>query len=214
MTFCKKLATISALYGGLSYIGGIFVYLYLLQYDSATSASEQLAIISSYPVLVHITTLHIYVIFSFGIIVLATYLYLKLKDKQPILGLLGLISGVIWATILIASGFITMGVTTLLINGTPASELVSAWQSIDIIQNALGGGNELIGGVFTGLISLALYKARFGGVATSILGALVFIGGTVSALPYLADIGIGIFVISQILWFFSVARDISKSDHQ
>jgi hypothetical protein len=211
MTHFKKLATISAVYGGLSYIGGILVYLVLLKYDSATSAAEQLAIISNNSVLVHVTTLHIYVIFSFGIIFLATYLYLKLKHEQPVLSLLSLITGVIWATILIASGFISMAVTTLLMNGTAASELSSAWQAINIISDALGGGNELMGGVFTGLLSLAMYKARFSGMATSILGALVFIGGTISALPYLADIGIEIFVISQILWFFVLARDISKN---
>jgi hypothetical protein len=56
-----------------------------------------------------------------------------------------------------------------------------------------------------------MYKARYSGVATSILGALVFIGGTISALPYLADTGIGIFVISQILWFFTLAWDIRKN---
>lgn len=206
----KKLAAISAVYGGFSYIGGIFVYLQLLQYDSATSASEQISIISSNPVLVHITTLHIYVIFSFGIILLATYMYLKLKGQQPILGLLSLITGVVWATILIASGFISMGVTTLLMNGTAASELISTWYAIDIVSNALGGGNELMGGVFTGLMSLAMHKTHFSSKSTSVLGVLVFIGGTISALPYLADIGIGIFVISQILWFFSLARDISK----
>lgn len=211
MTSFKKLATISAAYGGLSYIGGIFVYLQLLKYDSATSASEQLTIIGSNAVLVHITTLHIYVLFSFAIILLATYLYLKLKELQPILGLLSLITGVVWATILIASGFISMAVTTLLMNGTTVSDLTSAWQTLDIISNALGGGNELIGGIFTGLLSLAMYKARYSGKATSILGALVFIGGTISALPYLADIGIGIFVISQILWFFSLAWDISQN---
>ena len=211
MTLFKKLATASAAYGGLSYIGGIFVYLQLLKYDGATTASEQLTIISNNSVLVHITTLHIYIIFSFGIILLATYLYLKLKEQQPVLGLLSLITGVIWATILIASGFISMAVTTLLMNGTVASDLTSAWQAIDIISNALGGGNELMGGIFTGLVSLAMYKARFSGMATSILGGLVFIGGTISALPYLADIGIGIFVISQILWFFSLTWDIKKN---
>jgi hypothetical protein len=211
MTLFKKFAAVSAVYGGLSYIGGIFVYLRLLKYDSATSATEQLTIISNNSVLVHITTLHIYIIFSFGIILLATYLYLKLKNQQPALGLLSLITGVIWATILIASGFISMAVTTLLMNGTAANELASAWQSINIIGDALGGGNELMGGVFTGLVSLAMYKARFSGMATSILGTLVFIGGTISALPYLADIGIGIFIISQILWFFTLARDISKN---
>ncbi|MDA8596921.1 DUF4386 family protein [Candidatus Pacebacteria bacterium] len=211
MTSFKKISTISALYGGLSYIGGIFVYLQLLKYDNATSASEQLAIIGNNPVLVHITTLLIYVIFSFAIILLASYLYLKLKNKQPVLSLLSVITGVVWATILIASGFISMTVTTLLMNGTAASELTSAWQAIDIISNALGGGNELMGGVFTGLVSLAMYKARFSSMVTSILGALVLLGGTISALPYLADIGIGIFVISQILWFFSLARDIRRN---
>lgn len=211
MTLFKKLATISAVYGGLSYMGGIFVYLFLLQYDSVTSASEQLTIISNNPVLVHITTLHIYVIFSFGIILLATYQYLKLKDQQSVLGLLGLITGVVWATILITSGFISMGVTALLMNGTTASELVSTWQAIDIVSNALGGGNELMGGVFTGLVSLAMYKARYSSVATSVLGGLVFIGGIVSALPYITEVGIGIFVISQISWFFSLARDIHRN---
>lgn len=211
MTLFKKIATISAVYSGLSYIGGIFVYLQLLKYDSATSASEQITIISDNPVLVHITTLHIYIIFSFGLILLATYLYTKLKNQEPILSLLSLITGAIWATILIASGFISMAVTTLLMNGTAASDITSAWQAVDIISNALGGGNELIGGVFTGLLSLAMYRARFSSIVTSILGALVFIGGTISALPYLADIGIGIFVISQILWFLSLAWDLSKN---
>jgi len=211
MTLFKKLAAISAVYGGLSYIGGIFVYLQLLKYDSVSTAGEQLSIIGNNPVLVHITTLHIYVIFSFGIILLATYLYLKLKDQQQVLGLFSLVSGVIWSTLLIASGFITMGVTALLMNGTPVSELAAAWQAIDIVSNALGGGNELIGGVFTGLVSLALYKAHYSSLATSLLGTVVFIGGIISALPYLADVGIGIFVISQILWFFTLAWDIKKN---
>lgn len=186
------------------------MYLQLLKYDSVSTPSEQLAIIGNNPVLVHITTLHIYILFSFGIILLATYLYLKLKDQQPALGLLSLISGVVWSTLLIASGFISMGVTAILMNGTAVSELTFAWQAIDIVSNALGGGNELIGGVFTGLLSLALYKARYSSLVTSLLGAVVFVGGIISALPYLADVGIGIFVISQILWFFSLARDITK----
>ena len=210
MTLFKKLATVSAVYGGLSYIGGILIYLQLLKYDSVSTPSEQLAIIGNNPVLVHITTLHIYILFSFGIILLATYLYLKLKDQQPALGLLSLISGVVWSTLLIASGFISMGVTAILMNGTAVSELTTAWQAIDIVSNALGGGNELIGGVFAGLLSLALYKARYSSLVTSLLGVVVFVGGIISALPYLADVGIGIFVVSQILWFFSLARDITK----
>jgi hypothetical protein len=211
MKLLKKLSIVSAVYGGLSYIGGMFVYLQLLNYSSANSASEQINIIGSNPILVHITTLHIYVIFSFGIILLATYLYLKLKDQKPVLGLLSLITGIVWATILIASGFISMAVTTLLMSGTTAIDLASSWQTIDIISNALGGGNELIGGLFTGLLSLAMYKTHFSSKTTSILGLIVFVGGIISALPYLVDIGIGIFVISQIIWFFSLAWDISKN---
>jgi|GEM_PF-1208448 hypothetical protein len=210
MTLFKKFAIISAVYAGLSYIAGMFVYLYFLDYGNVSTTAEKMNVISSNPVLVHITTLHIYIIFSFAIITIATYLYLKLKNEQPALSLLSLIAGVIWATILIASGFISMGLTTLLMNGTAVGELTAAWQAIDIISNALGGGNELMGGVFTGLLSLAMYKTRFSSVITGVLGVAVFIGGVTSTLPYLTDAGIGIFVISQILWFFSLARDISK----
>lgn len=212
MMFFKKLAAISAVYCGLSYIAGMFVYLYILQYNNATTAAAQIDITSSKAVLMHITTLHTYVLFSFAIILIATYLYLKLKDQQQALGLLSLIIGIIWSTILIASGFISMTVTSMFMSGAEITGLENAWQALDIIKNALGGGNELIGGVFTGLLSLAMYKARFSSMLTSGLGAIVFVGGFISSLPYLAEVGIGIFVISQILWFFSLGYDINKNE--
>lgn len=211
MSLFKKFAAISALYGGLSYIAGMFVYLVLLGENSAETATEQVAFISQNAVLMHITTLHIYVLFSAGIIAIATYAYLKLKSDQPVLALLSLIAGVIWSTLLIASGFISMAFTNALISGAATDGLIAAWPAIDIISDALGGGNELIGGIFTGLLTLALFKARLSSVVTSGLGLIVCIGGIVSTLPYLADVGIGIFVMSQILWFFSLARDIGKN---
>ncbi len=211
MSIFKKFAVVSAVYGGFSYIAGMFVYLVLLGDDGATTAAEQVAFVNQNAFLMHITTLHIYILFSVGIITIAVYGYLKLKSIQPVLALLSLISGVIWSTLLVASGFISMAFTSALMSGVATDSLVTAWSAVKIIGDALGGGNELIGGVFTGLLSLALFKAHLSTMCTSGLGLIVFVGGFISALPYLADVGIGIFVISQILWFFSLARDFSKN---
>lgn len=210
MSLFKKLAVISAAYGGFSYIAGMFVYLVIIGDNSGTTVVEQVAIMGQNAFLIHITTLHIYVLFSAGIIAIAAYTYLKLKVDQPVLALLSLIAGVIWATLLIASGFISMAFTNALLSGGVTDSLIAAWPAIDLVRDALGGGNELIGGVFTGLLSFALFKARLGTVVTYGLGLIVCVGGLVSALPYLADVGIGIFVLSQILWFFSLAWDMNK----
>lgn len=210
MNIFKQLAIISTAYGGFSYLGGMFVYLQLLEYGNATTSNDKLTIISDNAFLTHITTLHIYILFSLAIILLATYCYQTTKNNLPTLSLLSLITGIVWATILIASGFITLSVTTLLLSGTPVSELMSAWPAIELVSNALGGGNELIGSIFTGLVSLTLYKASRSSLATSLLGLAVLVGGVISALPYLTEIGIGIFVISQVLWFFTLARDLHK----
>ena len=211
MTLFKKFAVISAVYGGLSYIGGIFVYLVLIGDNSGAAVAEQVAIMGQNAFLIHITTLHIYVLFSAGIIAIAAYTYRKLQSEQPALALLSLIAGVIWATLLIASGFISMAFTNALMSGGVTDSLIAAWPAIDIVSDALGGGNELLGGVFTGLLSFALYKARLGTMLTYGLGLIVCVGGLISTLPYLADVGIGIFVMSQIPWFFSLAWDMSKN---
>ena len=98
MSLFKKFAVISAVYGGFSYIAGMFVYLVLLGENNAETAAEQVAFISQNAVLMHITTLHIYIIFSASIIAITSYAYLKLKSSQPVLALLSLIAGVIWST--------------------------------------------------------------------------------------------------------------------
>lgn len=214
-TFCmslfKKFAVISAVYGGFSYIAGMFVYLVILGNDSAETTAEQVAFMSQNTVLMHITTLHIYVLFSAGIVTIASYVYLKLQSSQSVLALLSLISGVIWSTLLIASGFISMMFTSALMSEGVTENLIAAWPAVDIVRDALGGGNELLGGVFAGLLSLTLFKARLSSVATNTLGVIVFAGGVISALPHLADVGIGIFVMSQIVWFFCLAWDIRKN---
>lgn len=211
MSLFKKCAVISAVYGGLSYIAGMFVYLVLLDNSGAASAAEHVAFMGQHAVLLHITTLHIYVLFSAGIVAIATYTYLKLKSDQPVLSLLSLIAGVMWSMLLVASGFISMAFTNALMSGGVTDSMIAAWPAIDIVSDALGGGNELIGGVFTGLLSFALFKARVSTMATYGLGFIVCVGGIVSTLPYLADVGIGIFVFSQILWFFSLAWDMHKN---
>jgi hypothetical protein len=76
------------------------------------------------------------------------------------------------------------------------------WQGIESVGNGLGNGNgEILGGLLTLLVSLA--ALRSGGLpkGLNILGLLVGAVGIISILPGLTDVMIGVFGLSQIIWF-------------
>ena len=77
-----------------------------------------------------------------------------------------------------------------------------AWQGIESVANGLGNANgEILGGFFALLVSLA--ALRFGGLpkGLNLLGLLVGTVGIISIIPGLTDLMVGIFGLSQIVWF-------------
>jgi len=77
-----------------------------------------------------------------------------------------------------------------------------SWQGIESVTNGLGNGNgEILGGLWALLVSLA--ALRTGGLprGLNILGLLVGAVGIISIIPGLIDLMIGVFGLSQIIWF-------------
>ncbi len=76
------------------------------------------------------------------------------------------------------------------------------WQGIESVANGLGNGNgEILGGLWTLLVSLAALRA--GGLprGLNILGLLVGAVGILSLIPGLTENLVGVFGLGQILWF-------------
>jgi hypothetical protein len=84
---------------------------------------------------------------------------------------------------------------------TDPAQAALMWMNFETVASGLGNGNgEILGGVWTLLVSLA--SLRGGGLprALNLLGLLAGAVGIVSILPGLNDLA-GLFGISQMIWF-------------
>ncbi|MBK8784685.1 MAG: hypothetical protein IPO22_23455 [Anaerolineales bacterium] len=115
--------------------------------------------------------------------------------------------GIIWAGSLIASGMASnagIDLVVALYAKDPAQAMLT-WETIETIaSNGIGNGNgEILGGVWTLLVSLA--ALRSGGLtkALNILGLLIGAVGIITLTPGLKDL-VGIFAIGHIIWYIWV----------
>ncbi|MFO7695528.1 MAG: hypothetical protein R6X16_00005, partial [Anaerolineae bacterium] len=86
------------------------------------------------------------------------------------------------------------------------------WQTIEAVASGLGKGNgEILGGLWTLLVSLAALRSRSLPRGLNILGLLVGAVGIISVLPGLVSL-VGLYGLAQIVWFLGLAIVLLRSD--
>jgi hypothetical protein len=137
------------------------------------------------------------------LIVLALALHERLKHAAPAMLQVATAVGLIWAGSLVASGMISnAGIKPVIaLYANDQAQAAITWQGIEAVTGGLGNGNgEILGGLWTLLVSLA--ALRTGGLSKglNILGLFVGTVGIFSILPGLTDLT-GAFGLSQMVWF-------------
>lgn len=209
----QKLGGISAFYLAISYLVGIVIFLFILDYPNIVEPSQKMDLLVNHQSLMFITNIIMYVLFGFFLIILNLSLYAKLKDKTPMIMKVATIVGIIWAGLLIGSGMvanagITQAVTLYQDNPVQGTTF---WFGIEAVANGLGGQNgEILGGVMTFLISIAGIRGGLLPKSLNYLGIMIGIVGIISTVPGLTDL-CGIFGISQIIWFIWIGIVLLKT---
>jgi hypothetical protein len=121
--------------------------------------------------------------------------------------------GLIWAGVVIASGMIFnigMGVVVDLYSTDPA-QAGTVWLAIDSVVNGIGGGVEILGGLWLLLVSWA--ALRTGGLprVLNYLGLVIGVAGIVTLVPALGEPGGLVFGLGQIVWFAWVGTALLRS---
>lgn len=119
--------------------------------------------------------------------------------------------GWLWGAFLIASGCIAiLGLELMARQTSPEARqaLLPGWRALNAVHAALGGGNELLGGVWTLLLAAAA-RAVWNRWLIG-LSLLIGVAGVLSIWPPLED-AIMVFGIGQILWFGWVAHWLARS---
>jgi hypothetical protein len=92
------------------------------------------------------------------------------------------------------------------------AQATATWVAIDAIQSGLGGGVELVGGVWVLLISAASFQSAALPKVLGCVGMFVGLAGVLTVVPMLKDLAM-VFGISQILWFAWIGTTMLRRTH-
>lgn len=201
----KKLQIIGgvcAIFEAFIYITAFIVYGGILVYPNENSSLvEELNFLSDNYLTLSILNLFSYVLFGIILAVLVLAIHQRLKNYSPTLSKLASVFGIIWVGLVIASGMITnIGLNTVIEIGAKEPEkAMSIWSNVVVISEGLGGGNEIVGGIWVLLISIIAHKGQAFSKPPILIGILVGIAGILTIYPL--GIFTELFGIGQIIWF-------------
>ncbi|MEZ8143771.1 hypothetical protein [Enterovibrio sp. FF113] len=209
----QKLAGVSAISEAFIYILAFIYFGAFWSYPSTGSPTEKMAYLAENQQIFSIIYFLMYVIFGVFLAVLVIGLHEKLKaTKDPALAI-GSLFGVIWVGLVIASGMIsTIGLDHAidLMDANP-QKAFDIWSIVFLITESLGGGNELVGGLWVLLLSVVALQAGEFSRNLNYLGLLVGIAGITTVYP--DEIFTEIFGVAQIGWFIWLGICLLRQDN-
>ncbi len=198
----QKLGGIAALIEAALYVTGFGLFLTVLDSSGYEGYVQQISFLAANRVASFIAYLLIYVVFGLVLVVLALALHARLKNGSPAIMQTATAFGLIWAGLVIASGMIAnIGNSTVVgLFSENQDQAVSLWLAIITVQEALGGGNEIVGGLWVLLLSWAALRGSSLPKVLNYLGVLVGLAGILTVVPAF-DVLMDVFGLGQIVWF-------------
>lgn len=201
MRSLQKLAGISSIFEALIYIFAFTFFAAFWSFPSTGSPTEKMTHLAENQLIYSAVYFLMYVVFGVLLAIIVIGLHEKLKHtKSPAIAI-GSLFGAIWVGLVIASGMISnigLAYAVDLMEVSP-EKAFDAWTIVSLITESLGGGNELVGGLWVLLVSVAALQARVFSRALNYLGLLVGTAGIATIYP--EDTLTEIFGVTQIGWF-------------
>ncbi len=147
----------------------------------------------------------IFIVFGAALVPMALALRQRLVDATPILANTAAVFAGIWAALMFATGMISnVGIEAVAdLADTDPDRAATVSSAIDVVTNGLGGGNELVGGIWIGLVSIAgLITARLPRWL-NVVGAVTAVAGFVTVVPAFEAVEM-VFGLGSIVWFIGI----------
>jgi len=211
----QKLGGLCSISLGLIYIIAFIVYGGIIEYPKADATEiERLNFLSDNYLILYTANLISYFLFGILLAVLVISIHQKIKNHLPNLSILASVFGIIWVGLVIASGMIAnIALNSVIEIGIEEPQkAIAIWTSVGVVSEGLGGENEIVGGVWVLLLSIAALKYSFFSKPLNLLGLLVALTGMLTILPF--DIFKEFFGISQIVWFIWIGISMIRNRHK
>lgn len=186
-------------------VGLIMAVTVFMDYVSATDTAEAIAFIADNQLSMHVWNIIILIVFGIVLVPLVLAIGDRLRAAHSPLARVAEVFGLIWAGVVIAAGMITniaySSIATL--HAADPEMAVTVWTGLEVVTNGLGGGNEVLGGVWVLGISIVALRERLFARWTNYLGVVMGVAGLVTVVPALEDVG-AVFGLGLIIWFVAV----------
>lgn len=203
-THTVRAGAIGALVAAGTFVFGIALFVTSLSDygEGDLTPAESVGFLVNHQTTLFVWYLVIFLVFGVAIIPLARALHRRLVDVSPQLADIGTVFAYIWAGLMFATGMISnIGITAVAdLDETDPAAAEALWSSIDTVTDGLGGGNELVGGVWILLVSLAAWGSGRLPRGLNVLGIVSAAAGLITLVPGLSDVGM-VFGLGSIAWF-------------
>ncbi|MCJ8322916.1 MAG: DUF4386 family protein [Rhizobiales bacterium] len=202
-----KIGGIAALIDAATYLFGMVILIaYLTPPDYGNNDADMLqkvGFLVDNSTLLYIFNFVIYVVNAIFLAILAVALYKRLEIKTPALAQLSLTIGGIWATLVLGAGMVAnVGFAeVLLLYETDKQAATSLWHILNTIENGLGGGNEIAGGVWAIVLGMGFLASKCFSKPLGYFSLIIGAAGLSTIFPPFSEIGGAIFGLGFILWF-------------
>lgn len=199
----QKMGGFAALIEAATYLVGFgLLFTMLAPLAGDLDPNQYVAFMADNRTTMYLWNLIIYVVNGAFLVVLVLALHDQLKSGASALMQTATAFGLIWAGLVIASGMLilnNMGVVLSLYDNDP-SQATLVWQTLNAVEDGLGGGVELPGGIWVLLVSwVALQTGRLS-KPLNWLGIVVGAAGILTLVPTL-DVMESVFGLGLLVWF-------------
>ncbi len=203
LTQLQKWGGLAALYEALAYIIGIVGFVLVVNISEFADPLQKVTAIAENQGLLSLLHLIVYVIWGATLVVLSLALHQRLDGGNSAIARTATAFGLIWAGLVIASGMIyNVGMDTVVtLHATDPAQAATVWLAVEAVFTGLGGGVEVVGGIWVLLLSWAAWKQGSLPKAFNLFGLIVGGAGLMTVVPALGEIGGMVFGLTQIIWF-------------
>lgn len=202
---------IAAIIEGFTYIFGIVLFLIVLDPAGYEDAMGRLQFMTENSDSYLLGLLVSGLLFSLALVVLVQAVHQRLANVAPDLTRFATVIGYLWAAIVLASALINMVSMNALVElyATNPDAALALHRSVGVVTGGLGGDIELVGAVWTAVISYIGLKRQIFSRWLNCLGLAVGVAGTLTLLAFFSafkgnpvvELMTLIFGLGQIPWF-------------
>ena len=208
----QKLGGIAAFVAAATFLVGLVMFAtMLIDYTTATEPAVAVEFLVDHQVPLYLWNLVITIVFGVALVPLVLALRDRLGAGSAPLPRVGTVFGLIWAGLIIATGMITnIGYGTVVdLHATDPEKASTVWAALDAVQNGLGGGNEIVGGIWVLLLSAAALGMGVFPRWLNYLGMVMGAAGIVTVVPSLEAVG-AVFGLGLIVWFVGIGISLMR----